>query len=171
MINCECSRKITNWVHFQYRAKIHNLLQKWWWERGKTRWKLGGGKCWMKQSAPAPPPHMIFDHPDPLLIHCLLVRTLDKIRTSVPRGVPELRNLSPRLPSSYRSSQSLHASHEAFWFHTIHSTALSILAHSCRLENWEKFWFGCPLSMSSTSGLWRQLWWWRVGLVGLGLAH
>ena len=28
MINCECSRKITNWVHFQYRAKIHNLLQK-----------------------------------------------------------------------------------------------------------------------------------------------
>ena len=58
MINCECSRKITNWVHFQYRAKIHNLLQKWWWERGKTRWKLGGGKCWMKQSARAPPNHL-----------------------------------------------------------------------------------------------------------------
>ena len=79
----------------------------------------------------------------------------------VEQSIPVLQNLSPGL-----SFQLLEFSlpTRSAWRFLIHSTCIS----PCPLWNGEKWrvW----LWVSSTSGVCGQLWWWRVGLVGLGLA-
>ena len=72
-----------------------------------------------------------------------------------------LQNLSPGL---FFQLLEFSASARIAWSLLIHSTC--VLPRP--LRNWEKWrvW----LWVSSTSGVCGQLWWWRVGLVGLGLA-